>query len=72
MTHTVGVLLLAAGAALIVLDLVVTSSTDHRSTLIRLRLQRRFPRLSQGLLVVLVCTAGAAVFTVGLDLLSRT
>ena len=72
MTHTVGGLLLAAGAALILVDLVVASSTGHRSTLIRLRLQRSLPRISEGLLVMLVCTAGTAVLVLGLDLLSRT
>ena len=69
MTHTVGALLLAAGVALVVLDLVVGTSTGHRSNLIRLRVDRTLPHVSQGLLVVLVCAAGAAVFAAGLDLL---
>jgi hypothetical protein len=72
MSHAVGVLLLAAGAALVAVDLVVACSSGHRSTLIRTRLQRSSSRLSEGLLVVLICTAGAAVFAAGLDLLSRT
>lgn len=71
MTHTVGSLLLAAGAAIILLDLVVAASTGHRSTLIWLRLHHVFPRLSGGLLVVLLSVAGAVVFIVGLDLLTR-
>ncbi len=72
MTHVLGDLLLAAGAAVILLDLVVATSTGLLSTRIRLRLQRAFPGLSEGLAVVLVCAAGAGLITVGLDLLSRT
>jgi len=72
MTHAVGVLLLAAGAALIAADLVVACSSGHRSTLVRMRLHRSFSNLSEGLLVVVVCAVGIAVFTGGLDLLGRT
>ena len=72
MTHTIGGLLLVAGVALIAVDLGVACSSGRRSTGIRMRLRRSFSDLSEGLLVVLVCTAGAAVFTGGLDLLSRT
>jgi hypothetical protein len=72
MSHAVGVVLLAAGAAIIAVDLVVACSSGQRSTLIRTRLQRSLSSLSEGLLVVLVCAAGAAVFAGGLDLLSRT
>jgi hypothetical protein len=69
MTHILGALLLAAGAAVVVLDLVVGTSTGPRSTLLRLRVGRTLPHLSPGLAVVLVCAAGTAVFAAGLDLL---
>lgn len=72
MSHAVGDLLLIAGLALIVVDLVIATSSGQRSSRIRLRLHRTLPRLPEGMAVVLVCAAGAAVFTGGLDLLTRT
>lgn len=69
MGHAVGDLLLIVGAAVIVLDIVGATSTGDRSTLLRLRLQHTFPQLSLGLAVVLGCLAGAALITLGLDLL---
>jgi len=72
MSHAVGGLLLVAGLALIVMDLVIATAAGERSSRIRLRLHHTLPHLPDGMAVVLVCTAGAAVFTGGLDLLSRT
>lgn len=70
-SHSVGDILLASGATLILLDLVVATSTGRRSTLVRLRLERTFPHLSAGLAVVLVCAIGTAVISLGLHLLTR-
>jgi hypothetical protein len=40
--------------------------------LLRVRLQRTLPSASPGLLIVLLCATGTAVFVVGLDQLGRT
>jgi hypothetical protein len=72
MTHSIGALLLAGGAALVLLDLIAAASTGQRVTGIRLRMHRTLRSSSEGLTVVLTCVIGVAVIGLGLDLLTRT
>jgi hypothetical protein len=68
MTHLFGALLLMAGAALIVADLLVAGSTGERLSRLRLRYAQLVPSESQGFAVVLICALGIAVMAGGLDL----
>ena len=72
MTHALGDLLLAVGTALVLVDLLLATSAGQRATRVRLRLQAAFPRMSQGLAVLLVTAAGVGVISLGLDLVTRT
>jgi hypothetical protein len=72
MTHSIGAVLLAGGAALILLDLVAAASTKPSTTRIRLRMHRTLRSPSEGLTVVLTCVIGVGVIGLGLDLLTRT
>jgi len=69
MTHLLGGLLLIAGAALIVLDVLVAGSTGGRLSRLRIRSAERLPEASQGFAIMLVCTLGVAVVAIGLDLM---
>ena len=68
MTHLLGALLLIAGAALIVADVLVAGSTGERSSRLRIRYTQLVPTGSQGFAVVLLCALGIAAVAGGLDL----
>jgi hypothetical protein len=69
MTHLLGALLLIAGPAMIVLDLLVAGSTGERPSRLRIRYAQLVPAGSQGFAVVLICALGIAAVAAGLDLL---
>jgi hypothetical protein len=69
MTHLFGALLLMAGAALVVTDLLVAGSTGERLSRLRIRYAQLLPGGSQGFAVVLICALGVATAAGGLDLL---
>jgi hypothetical protein len=68
MTHLFGALLLIAGAALVVADLLVAGSPGERPSRLRIRYTQLAPEWSQGFAVVLICTLGIAAVAGGLDL----